>query len=180
MGRSKARRRIVALGVLTFGLGLAPSGAKAQLFGGGAPMPPSGGAAMLAANAAGTQQNAGTMGMLGMAGNPYANPMLNPLTNPYMTQTGISSGNAALYFIAAQQMGGGIGSGKLGGPNASRGQTPASAAAASKANENGTRPTGANTPGATASRYFGRTTPKSAGTSQYYARQSRYFPNNGR
>lgn len=173
MGR-RTRRGILALGVgLGVGLGWAPAGAKAQLFGGGAPpAPPSGGAALVGAAPA-------TTGMSGMYGNPYMNPMMNPYTNPYMaTQGPVTPGNTAMYFFAAQAMNGGIGSGKIGGPNArgpARGDAAAKPAAADAA-----RPTGADTPGATASRYFNRNLPVNTGASRYYGRQGRYFPNNGR
>ena len=165
-------RRILALGLLSFGLGLAPTAAKAQLFGGGAPMPPSGGAAMLGAAPASN----GMMGALNA--NPYMNPMMNPYMNPYLaTQGNLTPGNAAIYLFAAQSMNGGIGSGKIGGPNA-RGTVKGDSAP--KAAGELPRSTGANTPGAKASRYFGRSTPANLGSSRYYARQSRYFPNNGR
>src|SRR5690242_16903078 len=57
----------------------------------------------------GTRPNYGAM-----YGNPYANPYANPFLNPYMTQVPVQ-GNPALYFLAAQQQNGGIGSGRLSG-----------------------------------------------------------------
>ena len=167
-------RGILALGLLSFGLGLAPVGARAQLFGGPA-VPPSGGAAMLGASSANTTMGGGAMGMYG---NPYMNPMTNPYMNPFLMSqaSGTSSGNPALYLFAAQQMNGGMLSGRIGGPNAGKSATkPAVTTPADAA-----RGTGANTPGGMASRYFSRSTPANPGTARYYGRQSRYYPNNGR
>ncbi len=167
--RRRTWRGILALG---FGLGLVPARAQAQLFGGGgAPAPPSGGAALLGS----TQAGGGTSGMYG---NPYMNPMMNPYTNPYLaTQGPVTPGNTAMYFFAAQAMKGGLGSGQIGGPNA---RGPARGDSAPKPIAEVARPTGANTPGATASRYFNRNAPANPGAARYYGRQSRHFPNNGR
>jgi hypothetical protein len=131
-------------------------------------------------------------GTAAMYANPYTNPYTNPFMNPYMTQGQITQGNAALYFFAAQQASGGIGSGRIGGPNSvlnNRGvgsRTGAgSGAGTAGREESGTRSRRASdVPGAGASRFFNRGT--AAGTinapvaGHYYDRQTRHFPNNGR
>ncbi len=162
-------RGILALGVVSFGLGLAPTGAKAQLFG-GAPMPPSGGASLVG------QQSTTNNGMMSMMANPYMNPLMNPFMNPYLTQSSTTTGNAAMYFFAMQGMNGGIGSGKLGGPRAQLNSTSRSTTSIA----DGERASGSNTPGATASRYFNRTTPSGTGLSRYYGRQNKQYPKPGR
>jgi hypothetical protein len=60
--------------------------------------------------------------------NPYMNPAMNPYLNPYMTQVSTNQANALMYFMAAQQARGGIGSSYgLGGSN--EGQAPPGAGA---------------------------------------------------
>lgn len=106
----------------------------------------------------------------GFTGNPYANPYMNPFLNPaLMAQSSMGSRDAALYFFAAQQSLGGIGSGQLSGVRSARGPAPAVAP----------RPAGpANSsmvPGGNAAHYFNRTA-MPTGTGPHYNRQGRYFP----
>ena len=51
----------------------------------------------------------------GLYANPYSNPYANPFLNPYIAQYPSTASNAALFFLAAQQATGGIGSGQLSG-----------------------------------------------------------------
>jgi hypothetical protein len=61
--------------------------------------------------------------------NPYTNPMMNPFLNPYMTQLPTNQSSTLLYFMAAQQQRGGIGSSTgLGGSQ--EGALPGAAGAA--------------------------------------------------
>lgn len=144
-------QKVLTLGALGLGLGMTPVRAQAQ-------------------SGVGSQTTTSTgVGML----NPYTNPMMNPFLNPYMAASGQTAvGNPALYFMAAQQMNGGIGSGRLGGPNA--GMKPAAKDKTAESRREGT----ANSPGAGASRYFNRATPTnlSASTGRYYNRQTKHFP----
>ena len=128
--------------------------------------------------AAGTSTtSAGAMGwMSNPYMNPYANPYLNPMFNPYVAQAGMTPGNAGLYFYAAQQMSGGLGSGRLSGVRPAPGSTtttgkPAQTAATTKETAHTS-----NTPGAGASRYFNRNFATSAGPPRYYNRQTRQHP----
>jgi hypothetical protein len=109
----------------------------------------------------------------GMLANPYTNPYANPFMNPYMTQYSTSPGNAALYFFAAQQANGGIGSGRLSGVRPGPG-----AATAPPPRD---RPDDARPPGVPSSvaRYFQRGY-QSAGTGPHYNRQGRYYSQNRR
>jgi hypothetical protein len=51
--------------------------------------------------------------------NPFLNPMMNPYLNPYMTQGQLNPNDSLLYFMAAQQARGGLGSSVApGGSNA--------------------------------------------------------------
>lgn len=159
--RSRWSVRAICLG-LGFGLGfgLGQSEARAQAGGG----------------AAGRSSP-------GVNANPYANPYLNPFLNPYMAEAAQAQGNPALYFIAAQQATGGIGSGRLGGPNSVFNSRPAGGRAA--AGVGASAPRGAsNVPGASASRFFNRggqtTQSKAPVVGRYYNRQDTHFPNNGR
>lgn len=108
----------------------------------------------------------------GFGANPFTSPYANPYMNPLMTQQQMSPEQAALYFLAARQSSGGVGSGKLGGPNSVLG-APAGEAGAR-------RPGRSNAPGARASTFFNRSGPRTAGTSSYYNRQTKHFPENGR
>lgn len=171
-------RRMVALGVVGTSLGLAPAAAVAQ-YGAtvGRSTPP---AAALTGTGTGAGSSPGVLTPFGtgtgLYANPYTNPYMNPFLNPYATQTPTSAGNAALYFMAAQQRNGGLGSGQLGGPKApapGRGRR-------SPATPTEESPRGAsNTPGGSASRYFNRTTPTSAGLGRYYNRRNPNDPGKG-
>jgi hypothetical protein len=163
----RTRRGLLALWLLGFGLAATPGPAEAQT-GAGA-------SGTGAANA-----NASAMGMYANPfanpyANPYINPYANPLVNPMASQTQMGAGNAAMYFLAAQKMNGGIGSGRLGGPNAA---STATARAQGKGASTA-QPGGANVPGASASRYFNRSTPVSGGSARYYGRQNPHYPNIG-
>jgi hypothetical protein len=119
------------------------------------------------------------MGMPAPAGsNQIGTSIANPFLNPYaaaLSQQPLDTGTMAMYFLAARQASGGIGtgvpSGTRPGPGrvASKDRNPTEAAHAE----------GANIPGAMASRYFNRTTPVYQGTKRYYNRQARYFPPTG-
>jgi hypothetical protein len=120
------------------------------------------------------------------SGQPYAgamgyNPYLNPMTNPYMNPLlnpgmlgGPSTGNGqavmGLYMMNSLQNGNGIGSGKLGGPNATlpgrvtRGKAAKTPAAEQSINTS-------NQPGGGAGRYFGRSNVSTTGASRFYNRQ---------
>jgi hypothetical protein len=158
----RARRAVVAVGVLSVGVGVGVKRAEAQL--GGAPFP--------TPDVVGTTPATGTSAL---NANPFANPYANPFLNPYMAATSMPPGNAALYFFAAQQMNGGIGSGRIGGarpgPGGSAG-TPASRANPAADKQAG----GANAPGAGAARYFNRTYPTNLGTIPQYHRQTSHYP----
>src|SRR5258708_2845058 len=97
----------LALGALGLGLVLSGSGTALAQFGG--------------ASTGSTTGMATGGGTVGLNANPFMNPYANPFINPYMAAYGMQSqsqmapGNAALYFFAAQQMSGGIGSGRLSG-----------------------------------------------------------------
>lgn len=110
----------------------------------------------------------------GMYANPYANPYLNPFLNPYMTQVPVN-GNPALYFFAAQQSTGGIGSGQLSGLHAPRVALPAAAESAVTDNRRAT-----DVPGASAARYFNRKPHMPSTPTQYYNRQKTYSPSSRR
>lgn len=115
-------------------------------------------------------------GSLSMLANPYTNPLMNPYTNPYAnplvnpnaSQTQMGAGNALLYYMAAQKMNGGIGSGRMGGPGVEKPGGVEKPLAKGQA----------NVPGATASRYFSRGKPAYTGTKTYFGRQKGHFPEN--
>jgi hypothetical protein len=162
-------RGFLALWALS--IGLAPGGARAQLFGlGGVPTPPSGGTG---ATAATTTTGMSGLGM-GMSANPFLNPYMSPFLNGGINQQQITPANAAMYLFAAQAANGGIGSGRLGGARPAPGSTKAKPATTTDS-----RPS-SNTPGAGAARYFNRTTAANTGANSYYSRQSNHFPRNGR
>lgn len=176
---------LMAAGLLAVLLGVSPRQAQAQ-FGtyGMSPSP-----APTAANMAGVNTSGPGAGNAGwqMMANPYMNPLLNPYMNPLATQTSQGqAGNPALYFLAAQQLNGGLGSGRLGGPYAQTPQAAAKAArearggAAALASAAGPAKGGANTPGGSASNYFGRTFPSTPNNTRYYGRQNRHFPQVGK
>jgi hypothetical protein len=158
----RTRRSAFVVGALGLGLLVSGRAAHAQL--GGAPFPTTGGVA-----------SASSTGTTGLNANPFMNPYMNPFMNPYMTQSQMPPGNAALYFIAAQQMNGGIGSGRLSGVRpgpAAPGMAPGSIG--KKAEE--ARQGGANVPGAGAARYFNRTYPTTLSTISQYHRPAKQFP----
>jgi hypothetical protein len=118
--------------------------------------------------------------------NPFMNPYANPFLNPMMTQTPVSPGNAALYFLAAQQMSGGIGSGRISGsrPAPGAGRNGAKGGPGTQANGGPNTPAtrgASNRPGALAARYFDQNFPTTnSGPKRYYDRQTRQFPAIGR
>ena len=126
------------------------------------------------------QFGAGTYGATpGGSVNPYANPVMNPFMNPYMAQmtgSNTTAGNAALYFVAAQQMTGGLGSGQLSGVRPQRGASTSAAATPARVAPEGS----SMVPGGTAARYFDRSTRTDMGLSRYYNNQGRYYPKKGR
>jgi len=108
--------------------------------------------------------------------NPYTNPSLNPFLNPYMAQFPMTSGNAALFFLAAQQANGGIGSGQLSGVRPSRTAVPAPAPRpAPRAGDDHDAPV----PGG-AARYFNRFSQTGSEYGRYYNRQGTYYRKNVR
>jgi hypothetical protein len=158
-------------------VGLVPTTARAQVGGGAAVSPTS-----------------PATGVTGLYANPYMNPYVNPFLNPLMTQQPVSPGNAALYFFAAQQMTGGIGSGRISGSRPSPGTVPGAAGTPGRPGfapgrpgentANGNAPAARNSsnqPAAGAARYFNRDFPTTKpGPGRYYDRQTRYFPAIGR
>jgi hypothetical protein len=157
MRRRAARRLGLAIAVAC--VAIASRGARAQLGRGAAAAVPAPSSAMTP----------------GLYANPYTNPYVNPFLNPYMapfTQAGPR--DAALYFFAAQQAAGGIGSGQLSGVRPG----PASARALATAARPQAEPSTVRTsdiPGAGAAHYFGRSYRPSAAADRYYNRQGRYY-----
>ncbi len=125
-------------------------------------VPPPGGGA--------SASNASSSNSIGMS-------LTNPFLNPYaaaLSQQPLDTGTMAMYFMAARQASGGIGTGV---PSGTR---PGSAHGAKEhVDPNAPRKNTANVPGAMASRYFNRTTPVYQGTKRYYNRQERYYPSTG-
>jgi hypothetical protein len=130
-----------------------------------------------------------------MAVNPLMNPVLNPYLNPLATQGSqpMPAGTAAMYFLAAQQMSGGLGSGRLNGPqapspagNPARNGRPGYASRTQGGPGSGrgadaeSRRGGANSPGGTAARYFDRDYPTKLNNTGYYSRPNRHFPSPGK
>ena len=115
-----------------------------------------------------------------MSGNPFLSPYGNPFLNPALTQQSMTPGSAGLYFFAAQQATGGIGSGRLSGSRPLPG-SPAGLPAAGRNAATDPAPRGlSNRPGAGAARYFAREFPAKAEPKGYYKRQVRQFPSIGR
>jgi hypothetical protein len=112
-----------------------------------------------------------------MYANPYANPYLNPFLNPMMTQTQ-SQGNVALYFFAAQQANGGIGSGRLSGTRPAPASASTSASTSTTTQASRTERRSSNTPGGNAARYFNRAQQTPTQPAQFYNRQGRFYPSN--
>lgn len=170
----RTKRGWLTAGALGLSLGLSPGWARAQFGPTGEPLgTPAGGSATTVGSSA-RPSPFGAMTPM-MAVNPYMNPYMNPYINPYASQSNqqVGAGNAALFFLSAQQMNGGIGSGKLGGPQATIGNRAAVAAES-------TRSGGANVPGGTASRYFGRDMPRHTAATRSFGRQNRHFPSPGK
>lgn len=106
--------------------------------------------------------------------NPYTNPYLNPFMNPYMAQFPTTSSNAALFFLAAQQANGGLGSGQLSGVRPSRTAVPAPVPRpAPRAEDDHDAPV----PGG-AARYFNRVYQTGSEYGRYYNRQGTYYRKN--
>jgi hypothetical protein len=104
----------------------------------------------------------------GLYANPYTVPALNPFMNPYAAlYAPANPQNAALYFFAAQQSMGGIGSGQLSG---TRPRAQVAAASAVPADRRVS-----DTPGSGAARYFNR--PVRGGTvpNGHYNRFGSYY-----
>ncbi len=120
----------------------------------------------------------GQVGASGTTANPFATPYANPFMNPYaaaLSQQPLDTGTMALYFMAARQAGGGVGTGI---PSGTR-QAPAGLSIEHRFADN-KHPTGSNVPGALASRYFNRTTTAiTPGARHYYNRQARSLPTIG-
>jgi hypothetical protein len=128
-------------------VGVAGLGRPAQAQGLGLPMAGGLGAGGVAPGAA-ANAAAGT----GYYGNPYMMPSMNPFLNPYASlYAPATPQNAALYFFAAQQSMGGIGSGQLSG---TRPRPPGQSAPAYSPVPADRRVS--DTPGAGAARYFNR------------------------
>ena len=166
----------IGLSLWALGIVSIPSVAGAQSIGptGEVMAPPQAAASNTAGGArtGGASPFSPSSGLNGMAGNPFANPYLNPYLNPMMTNQTTTPQNAALYFLAAQQTAGGIGSGRLSG---SRGDSAKGVVTAGPAPRGG-----ANVPGGGASQFFGRGPAKNTGASRFYSRQGRHFPGNTR
>jgi hypothetical protein len=119
-------------------------------------------------NVPGAGGTAGAGVTTGMSGNPFAVPAMNPFLNPYASMYAASSpSNAALYFVAAQQSMGGIGSGQLSGtrPGPRRAEAPSPIPPDRRVSD---------TPGGGAARYFNR-----SATNQHYNRYGNYYSANG-
>jgi hypothetical protein len=136
---------------------------------------------------AGVGSSGGATPFGGAAVNWLMNPLMNPYVNPYggTAQQQMTAGSAALYFLAAQRAGGGIGSGRLGGPQAAQatqgpGRAPARGGRGAVATTAAPRRGGANVPGAGASHYFDRDYPTNLSTTGYYSRPNPHFPYPGK
>ena len=113
----------------------------------------------------------------GLSANPFANPYANPFLNPAMTQTQMAPGAAALYFFAAQQANGGIGSGQLSG---SRPPSRSNRPLATPAPEPDAGQRSTDTPGGGAAHYFNRGLKPVERTGRYYNRSGRFYGRNAR
>jgi hypothetical protein len=134
-----------------------------------------GAAGSVAYGGMGTGASLGSGAPAGLYANPYMVPAMNPFLNPYASlYAPTSPQNAALYFFAAQQSMGGIGSGQLSG---SRPRPGAQAQAASPIPADRRV---SDTPGAGAARYFNR--PVQGGASApkgHYNRFGNHYSSNG-
>ncbi len=110
----------------------------------------------------------------GFVANPYNMPSMNPFLNPYAAMYApATANNAALYFFAAQQSMGGIGSGQMSGTRPNPTAPPA-----------GYVPIPADrrvsdTPGAGAARYFNRPVQGGGVPDRHYNRYGNYYSANG-
>jgi hypothetical protein len=101
---------------------------------------------------------------------PALNPFLNPYASLYAPAT---PANAALYFFAAQQSMGGIGSGQLSGTRPRPGaQAPAPSPIPADRRVS-------DTPGAGAARYFNRPVRGGSVPNGHYPRYGSYYSANG-
>jgi hypothetical protein len=124
-------------------------------------------------NAPGAVGAAGAGAAPGMYGNPYSVPSMNPFLNPYASMYAPASpSNAALYFFAAQQSMGGIGSGQISGTR------PGPVAAESSSPIPSDRRV-SDTPGAGAARFFNRSVKGGGIPNQHYNRYGNYYSANG-
>jgi hypothetical protein len=115
----------------------------------------------------------GAVSTPGMSGNPYAVSAMNPFLNPYASMyASASPSNAALYFLAAQQNLGGIGSGQISGTRAGPVAAPARSPIPSDRRVS-------DTPGAGAARYFNRSVKGGGIPDQHYNRYGNYYSANG-
>jgi len=113
-------------------------------------------------------------GAPGFYSNPYSVPTMNPFLNPYAAlYAPATPQNAALYFFAAQQSMGGIGSGQLSGS-----RPPAAAAAPAHSPIPADRRV-SDTPGAGAARYFNRPIKGGGVPEGRYNRFGNYYSANG-
>jgi hypothetical protein len=123
-------------------------------------------------NVAGGGAGSGASNNTGFYSNPYAVPTMNPFLNPYAAMYAPASPqNAALYFFAAQQSMGGIGSGQMSGTR------PGPAAAAPPPIPSDRRVS--DTPGAGAARYFNRSVKGGGVPDRHYNRFGNYYSANG-
>jgi hypothetical protein len=103
---------------------------------------------------------------------PFANPYTNPFLNPYMAQTTMGRQTTLMYFLAANQANGGLGSGQISGSRPAPGS--------SGRRQTAEMPTSLGSPGGGAGRYFQRGAAAAGGRGPYFQRHNRYFANNGR
>jgi hypothetical protein len=173
--------RFAIIALVTVGLTAAERSARGQSelgrgSGGSVPYPygANGGRATGPGNPA-TRSGPGAAMTPGLYANPYAVPTMNPFLNPYAAiYADASPTNAALYFFAAQQSMGGIGSGQISGvrPRPSAAPAPSSAPAPSDRRVS-------DTPGSGAARYFNRGFRGGATPQGHYNRFGNYYSGNG-
>jgi hypothetical protein len=110
----------------------------------------------------------------GFSANPYMVPAMNPFLNPYAAAYAPATPqNAALYFFAAQQSMGGIGSGQLSGTRPRAGGDPAGYTPIPEDRRV------SETPGAGAARYFNRPVKGGSVPNGHYNRYGRYYSSIG-
>jgi hypothetical protein len=116
----------------------------------------------------------------GYYGNPYSVPTMNPFLNPYASlYAPASPQNAALYFFAAQQSMGGIGSGQLSGTRPGPASAARAVAAASTRSPIPADRRVSDTPGGGAARYFNRSVRGGGIPEDRYNRFGKYYSANG-